>query len=347
MKSLSARLVPFVLLVALAAHAAAADRVFPAGDWEVAKPESQAMSGETLAKIEQWHKDNGSKTGLIVRHGRIVGEWYFGDTKPDTKLLVYSTTKSFASTAAGLAIAQGKLKLDSKLGEFFPYATPEEKREITVRQLLSMISGTHSDNDVLKRDDLFTYALHDLPMDKKPGTGWVYNNSGLSLLSPIVHEATGKNIDDLLDEEIFQKIGIRREDWSWETRGDMPIPYSGLHITARSLARFGLLFLNNGNWNGQQLVSADWVAEATGTSQDLNKAYGYLWWNNTQGVWRDVPKDAYAAMGRFDNDMLVVPGLDLIVIRQVGDDTAANRTVRIAELFNLAASACEDRSAEE
>ena len=85
-----------------------------------------------------------------------------------------------------------------------------------------------------------------------PGEKWDYNNSGLSLLGPVVHKATGQNIDQILDEQVFKKIGIPREDWTWEDRDGMPIPYSGLHITARSLARFGLLFLNKGTWQRQQ-----------------------------------------------------------------------------------------------
>ena len=344
MKPLFARVMLCALLTLLAALPAAAQTVFPGDQWTVDTPESQSMSPEIVAQVGQWLEDNGSKTGMIVRHGRIVGEWYFDDATPDSKYLVYSTTKSFASTAAALAIAEGKLTLDSKVGEFFPEAAPPEKREITVGQLLSMTSGAKSDNGVLGRDDLFDYVLNELPMVAEPGTKWQYNNSGLSLLSPVVHQATGKNIDELLDEHVFQKIGISSDSWSWEERDGMPTPYSGLHITARSLARFGMVFLNNGMWNKQKIISADWVAKATSPSQDLNAQYGYLWWNNEPDKWSDVPADAYAALGRFSNDMLVVPSLDLIVIRQVGDDSGSNRQVNIAELFALACSAVKDKS---
>jgi CubicO group peptidase (beta-lactamase class C family)/glucose/arabinose dehydrogenase len=318
--------------------------VFPVDDWQVAKPEAQAMSSAGLEKVRDWLKDHGSKTGMVVRHGQIVGQWYFDDAKPDSKYLVYSTSKSFASTAAGLAIASGKLKLDSKVGDFFPDANPPTKRDITVRQLLSMTSGAHNDNMILSRQDLFSYVLNELPMDFVPGEKWDYNNSGLSLLSPVVHKATGQNIDQILDEKIFQKIGIARDEWTWEDRDGMPIPYSGLHITARGLARFGLLFLNKGSWRGKKLLSPDWVTMATHTSQELNKRYGFLWWNNGTDAYPGVPTDAYAAMGRFDNDMLIVPSLDLIVIRQVGDDTGADRQIKIGELFALAVSAVSDMS---
>jgi CubicO group peptidase (beta-lactamase class C family) len=343
MKPALARLCLLVLLL-LSARLVPAQTVFPTDDWQVATPESQSMSADKVAQVGEWLKANGSKTGLVVRHGRIVGEWYFDEAKPDSKYIVYSTTKSFSSTAAGLAVAAGKLKLDSKLGDYFPAAMPESKRDITVRQLLSMTSGAHSDNAQLNRSDLLPYILNDMPMDAAPGTKWEYNNTGLQLLSPIIKEATGQTIPELLDEGVFKKIGIKGEDWSWEERSGVPLVYSGLHITARSLARYGLLFLNGGMWNKNKVISADWVAEATRASQELNPRYGYLWWNNSNGAWPSVPKDAYAAMGKFSNDMLVVPSLDLIVIRQVGDDSGANRQIKIDELFALATGAVNDVS---
>ena len=184
-----------LLLILLATVPAGAQSVFPGSDWQVDKPENQSMCAAVLEKVGEWLKDNGSKTGLVVRHGRIVGEWYFDEAKPDSKYIVYSTTKSFASTAAGLAIAAGKLKLDSKVGDFFPDATPSEKREITVRQLLSMTSGAHNDNgDLDKRRPVSIRALRVADGLRRRATKWDYNNSGLSLLGPVVQKATGKNI---------------------------------------------------------------------------------------------------------------------------------------------------------
>ena len=105
------------------------------------------------------------------------------------------------------------------------------------------------------------------------------------------------------------------------------------------------MFLNNGKWQDRQLVSAAWVAEATAPSQDMNKTYGYLWWTNNVDPksnalkWKGVPTDAYAALGAFNNSMLMVPGLDLIVIRQVGDDSVNKRKMDIGELWKLAVDA--------
>ncbi|MBS0210080.1 MAG: serine hydrolase [Planctomycetes bacterium] len=322
--------------------AAAEPTAWPMPEWSVAKPETQQMSSAGLDRVGQWLKEHGSKTGLVVRHGRIVGEWYFDDATQSTPYLVYSTSKSFASTAAHLAIADGKLTLDSKVGEFVPDVKPEAKRNITVRQIISMDTGVHNNKDLHNMDKLFSYAMYEAPLDFEPAAKWDYNNTGLALLAPVLKKATGQEVDQILEQKLFGKIGIARGDWTWEQREGRSLPYSGLHITARSLARFGLLFLNEGRWQDQQLVSTAWVKEATGPSQELNKSYGYLWWNNTTGKWKGVPADAYAALGRFDNSMLVVPSLDLVVLRQVGDDTAGNHKMDIGELWRLACEACTD-----
>ncbi|HEX4146705.1 MAG TPA: serine hydrolase [Pirellulales bacterium] len=334
-------------LFAVAAADDAKDRaVFPAADWKTAKPVSQGLSAAGVARVGEWLQQNGSKTGLMVRHGRIVGEWYFDGTDPTTQLLVYSTTKSFSSTATGIAIADGKLKLDTPLGQFFPDVQPPEKKQITVGQILSMTTGLRNNGRLMEIADPFSHAMLEAPLDARPGEKWDYNNTGLSLLTPLFHAATGQGIDEFLDARVFRPIGITPADWSWDRSADQPLPYSGLHITARALARFGLLVLRDGRWQKRQIVPAAWLASAARPSQSLKKEYGYLWWNNTQGKWPGVPADAFAAMGRFENEMLIVPSLDLIVIRQVGDVTGHEPKVNIAELFHLAVDAVDDRPAE-
>ena len=322
---------------------AAEPAVWPVPEWQTAMPASQQMSAAGLEKVRDWLKAAGSKTGLVVRHGRIVGEWYFDDAKPTSRYLVYSSSKSFASTAAGLAIYDGKLKLDTTVGEVLPDVMPPEKRQVTVRQLLEMTSGVHKDPKTHSMDDLFSHSLYRAPMDDKPGEKWDYNNTGLAILSPVIKKATGQELDQLLNTRVFQPIGIGADDWTWETREGHALSYSGLHITARAFARFGLLFLRDGKWQDRSVVPAEWVAMATGPSQKLNPSYGFLWWNNTTNKWPGVPTDVYASLGAFDNNMLIVPSLDLIVIRQIGDDSAAKRKLKIGELYTLAVEAIEKK----
>ena len=152
-------IVASLMIPAWPAGAAPQETAWPVPDWQTASPESQNLTPEGVDRVRGWLKDHGSKTGMVVRHGRIVGEWYFEDAKPDSQYLVYSTTKSFSSTAAGLAIADGKLKLDTKVGDVLRGVELQGKRDITVRQLLSMTSGVHNNPDINDREDLFHYAL--------------------------------------------------------------------------------------------------------------------------------------------------------------------------------------------
>jgi CubicO group peptidase (beta-lactamase class C family) len=327
---------PFIsslLLVALSVPLASAQSVFPGEDWETASPASQGMNADGLEKARAWLESHNSKSGVVIRHGRIVAEWYFSDATPKSKFAAYSTSKSLSSMATGLAIADGKLALDHTVGQYVPDATPAAKKTVTVKQLLSMTSGVHNNPNVPQREDLFSYAVKEAPMDHEPGTKWDYNNTGLALLSPVFHKATGQQIDDYLTERVFRPIGIRSDDLTWERREGLAIPYSGCHTTARSLGRIGLLVLHHGKWRDKQIVPAAWLAESIAPSQELNKSYGYLWWNNTTGKWPDVPKDAYAALGKWDNNIFVCPSLDLVVIRQ--SDLAPGKDHKIAEYYQL------------
>jgi len=321
----------------LVASAARAEGVFPGQDWETATPASQGLSAEKLDQAREWLASHNSRSGLVVRGGRIVAEWYFQEADRNSKFAAYSTSKSLSSMATGLAIADGKLTLDGTVGQQLPDVQPAGKKEITVKQLLSMTSGVHNDPGIGQRQDLFTYALGQAPLDHPPGTKWDYNNTGLALLSPVFQKATGKPIDEYLKERVFAPIGIPDGDWTWERKEGYAIPYSGCHINARGMGRLGLLVLNHGQWSGRQVVPADWLKESVGPSQDLNPSYGYLWWNNTTKKWPNVPKDAYAALGRWDNNILIVPSLDLVVIRQ--SDLAPGQGHQIAEYFAIVCDA--------
>lgn len=326
-----------LLAVVLCARGAAAQTVFPGDDWETATPASQGINADGLEKAKAWLESHNSKSGLVIRHGRIVAEWYFGDASPKSKFAAYSTSKSLSSMATGLAIADGKLALDHTVGKYIPDAAPEGKKAVTVKHLLSMSSGVHNDPMVGQREDLFTYATKLVAMDHEPGAKWDYNNTGLALLSPVFHKATGKQIDELLTDRVFRPIGIRAEDLTWERREGLAIPYSGCHTTNRSMGRIGLLVLNHGKWNGKQIVPAEWLKESITPSQELNKSYGYLWWNNTTNKWPNVPKDAYAALGKWDNNIFIAPSLDLVVIRQ--SDLAPAKGHQIAEYYQLVCDA--------
>jgi len=325
----------------MAAATASAQTVFPKAEWEMATPESQGIDGSVLEQARAWLASHNSKSGLVIRHGRIVAEWYFQGADARSRFAAYSTSKSLSSIAIGLAIADGKLTLDQTVGESLPEARPAQKKDITVRQLLSMTSGVHNDPGIGQRETLFRYAVQEAPLDHVPGTKWEYNNTGLALLSPVFAKATGQQIDAYLTDRVFHPIGISPDDMTWEHRENLALPYSGCHTTARSLGRIGLLVLNEGTWDGKSVVPKAWLRDSIVPSQDLNRSYGYLWWNNTTGKWRNVPQDAFAALGRWDNNIFVVPSLDLVVIRQ--SDLAPAAGHNIGEFYEIICRAVSKR----
>lgn len=331
-------LLALVLCVAWACGLAA-QTVFPQGDWDIATPASQGMSAEKLNAARDWLESHNSRSGLVIRHGRIVAEWYFDGADRHSQFPAYSTSKSLSSLATGLAIADGKLALDHTVGRYVPDAAPESKRGITVKQLLSMSSGVHNNPNIGMREDLFTYALREAPMDHAPGEKWDYNNTGLALLSPVFYKATGQQIDAYLKERIFTPIGITTDDWAWEHREGFALPYSGCQLTARGMGRIGLLVLNRGQWNGKVLIPENWLKDSVAPSQEMNPSYGYLWWNNTTNKWPEVPKDAFAALGRWDNNIHIIPSLDLVVIRQ--SDKAPGKGHQIGDYVRLVCEAVE------
>ena len=326
-----------LLVVILCIQAAAAETAWPAEDWETATPASQGVDAQGLETARAWLESHNSKSGVVIRHGRIVAEWYFGDADRQSKFAAYSISKSLSSMATGLAIADGKLDLDHTVGKYFPDASPESKRAVTVKQLLSMTSGVHNDPGIVGREDQFSFSLQTAAMDYEPGAKWDYNNTGLALLSPVFQKATGKTIDEFLGDRVFCPIGIRPQDWKWERYEGYALPYSGCHMTARSLGRIGLLVLHQGKWNDKRIVPASWLAESVAPSQELNKSYGYLWWNYTVNRLPGVPQDAFAALGRWDNNIFVVPSLDIVVIRQ--SDLAPGKDHKIAEFYQLVCDA--------
>lgn len=334
MRGLSWLVVSFCVTWLTTAHA---QTVYPGADWETATPASQGMSTAQLDRARDWLADHHSRSGLVIRHGRIVAEWYFAGADRTSKFAAYSTSKSLSSLATGLAIADGRLSLETTVGEFIPEVAPAEKGAITVQQLLSMTSGVHNNPSIGQRNDLFQYTIREAPLDHVPGTHWEYNNTGLALLSPVFQKATGQQLDAFLDARVFKPIGITADDWSWETREGYALPYSGCHINARAMGRLGLLVLQRGRWQDRQLIGKEWLKASVAPSQDLNKSYGYLWWNNTTSKWPQVPGDAYAALGRWDNNILIVPSLDLVVIRQ--SDLPPGQDHRIAEYFALVCAA--------
>lgn len=261
----------------------------PGDEWETADPASLGFDAAALDQLSAQAEAGGSNCLVVVKDGKIVEEDYYNGATADAPQEVWSATKSYSSTLVGIAQDEGLLSIDDLATEYIPEWEGTPSAEVTVRNLIANDSGRHYDyeTDYLRMaggaPDKTQFAI-DLDQDAPPGTVWKYNNSAIQTLDRVLTEATGMTADEYADAKLLDPIGMTSSSMSKDPTGNT-LTFMGLQSTCRDMARFGVLMLNRGNWGGEQIVSEAWVDDATGqASQELNGAYGYLWWLNREGV---------------------------------------------------------------
>ena len=297
---------------------------WPTTEWLNSTPEAQGMDSALLSQMLDYinYKEFNLDSIIVVRNGYIVLEEYpdpgFTEKSPHN---LYSVTKSITSALIGIAIDKGYINdVDQKVIDFFPNKTilnlDSRKQRMTLEHLLTMSSGFKWEGP----DDMLhswgkavlsgnpVEAILNQPMDYEPGTTWYYNGGCSHLLSAILTATTGNTTLDFAREYLFGPLGIRSVTWPTDPQG---IYYGGqdIWLKPRDMAKFGYLFLNNGFWDGEQIISEDWVVNSTKPSFALNDvdAYGYQWWINQ-------PLGAYYAYGFDEQRIYVIPDYDLVII---------------------------------
>lgn len=279
---------------------------------------------------------------LVAKDNQLIYEEYFAGqpiyeahTNWNKHALhrLHSVTKSFNSALIGIAVDQYGLSIDDPVRNFFPEV--EEiywegmKSDITVEHLLTMSSGLRwdewsfsyddprNDHYGLSRSDHWVHYILELPIEDVPGSKFLYN-SGLSItLGEIVRRHTGKDVGLFAKEHLFDPLGIDNIQWDtspnsiYQTGG-------GLRLRPRDMLKFGLLYLNNGVWDGQQVVSADWVDKSS-KSQGPNRGYSFQWWLQTYFI-PGGRYMAYLAAGRGGQYIIVVEELNAVVVFTAGND---------------------------
>lgn len=294
----------------------------PAPALDRATPESQGVSSsainafiDSVAAAEQIELHS----LMILRHDTVIAEGWWAPYTPDQVQLLYSLSKSFTSTAAGLAQAEGLLSLDDKVVDIFPEhagaVVDPRSGELTLRQLVRMATG-HRD-DALERayaiapDDLVRGFLS-VPLDEEPGSIFCYNNVATFVVGAAVQKRSGQSLVDYLTSRLFQPLGIENCYWQADSQG-RNLGFSGLHLTTESIARFGKLIIDGGRIGDRQLLDPGWLAEATSyqtdngseANSDWNQGYGYQFWMSRHGFRGD------GAYGQF---CIVLPEQDALVI---------------------------------
>jgi CubicO group peptidase (beta-lactamase class C family) len=288
-------------------------------------PERQGISSAAvLAFVEAADREIDQMHGFVlVRHGHVVAEGWWSPYDARTPHVLYSLSKSFTSTAVGLAIAEGKLSLDDEVLKFFPEEAPAEPspnlRSMRVRDLLRMSSGNQTEAPLLDwdgqdpsmRDASWVRRFLAHPVPFKPGTHFLYNSPATYMLSAIVQKVTGATVLDYLRPRLFDPLGFESPVWVASPQGVTAGAY-GLSVRTEEIARFGQLYLRKGVWDGRQLIPSSWVEEATARQtsngsapkSDWDQGYGYQFWRSRHG-WRGD--------GAFGQFCLVVPELDAVV----------------------------------
>ncbi len=314
---------------------------FPAATWPRADAASAGFDPNVLSAIAADAEARDSNCLVVVRHGAIVAEWYWNGTDPTSTQNVFSVTKSLTSTLVGVAQAAGDLHIDDLASKYIPQWVGTTSGGVTVRDLLSNDSGRHWDAATDYRQmhaarDRTGFAVS-LGQDSPPGATWVYNNAAIQTLDAVLKVATDMPVATYAEKKVLAPVGMRHSQMSPDPSGNT-IVSSGLRSTCEDLARFGYLFLHDGQWNGTQIVPAEWVHAATAQpSQALNAAYGLLWWLNRTGAINanplhpssaaeaaaltpsrllpTAPEAMYWALGFGGQVVQVDPGSDTVVVR--------------------------------
>ncbi|HEY2959066.1 MAG TPA: serine hydrolase [Actinomycetota bacterium] len=275
---------------------------------------------------------------LVVHHDRLVYERYLGGADRGTRQTSFSVAKSFVSTLVGIAIDERLIgSVTDPVTRYLPELAARDQRfaRITLRDLLTMSSGIRyweTDLPWPWADDTFTYygvnlreiALDRTVIERPPGKVWHYNNYHPLLLGMVLERATGMPVSDYMASRLWQPLGAEGDaSWNLDSeRSGFEKMESGLNATPVDFARFGLLALHQGTWNGHRIVSKEWIRAATAadTSTDPARHYQYFWWVDTQR-----PGRLYA-LGNYGQYIYVAPDADAVVVRFGRDWGVDNRT---------------------
>ncbi|PSR57389.1 serine hydrolase [Adhaeribacter arboris] len=286
-------------------------------------PEQQGLSSTAiLAFIKAVEEKNlGLHSLMVVRNGQVVAEGWWAPYAPGLKHTLFSLSKSFTSTAIGLAVAEGKCKVSDKVISFFPDDQPAEVSPnlaaMRVKDLLTMTTGHEKDTIpplLQEKSGGWTRKFLSLPVEREPGTYFLYNTGATYMLSAILQKVTGQTVLDYLTPRLFQPLGIEGADWESSPDGINAGGF-GLRIRTEDIAKFGQLYLQKGQWNNKQIIPAAWVEEATKYQvpnaasttpvHDWNQGYGYQFWRSQHNTYRGD-----GAMGQY---CLVMPEQNTVI----------------------------------
>ena len=296
-----------------------------AGQLPRSLPEAQGVSSRGI--LDFVNAIETSKLNLhslmVLRHGKVLAEGWWAPYAPHLKHTLYSLSKSFTSTAIGLAVDEGRLSVEDKVLSFFPKDTPAtisgNLEKMRVKDLLTMSTGHAKDSTPSLReagDSNWVRSFLALPVEHEPGTFFVYNSGATYMLSAIIQKITGMTLLEYLSPRLFKPLGIEGADWEVDPNGIHTGGW-GLRVKTEDIARFGQMYLQKGMWNGKRILSEKWVIDATSKQvnskggsaraddNDWQQGYGYQFWR--------CRHDAVRGDGAYGQYCIIMPKQDMVI----------------------------------
>jgi CubicO group peptidase (beta-lactamase class C family) len=316
-------------------------RAWPGSQWDRVAPAEAGIDQAALDALAADAEASGSRCLAVFRDGELVADWYWKGSEPTTESEAWSVTKSITATLVGIAQDEGHLDIDQPASDFITEWQGTDSESVTIRNLISNDSGRYHDNATdygqmaAIAPDKTAFSI-ELGQEFEPGTDWVYNNAAIQTLEAVLERATGVPVDQYASEKLFGPTGMA-SDMTFDHAGNTLV-FMGMQSSCLDLGRFGLMYMRDGEWDGEQVLSEEFVDEATAPSQDLNPSYGYLWWLLGSGDRATAAGQGslgdgaagYAALGLGDQVMAVFPEDDIVVTR-MGDAGGTFGAAEISE----------------
>ena len=279
-------------------------------------PEAQGVSSGALMQfVDALNQIDGMHGVVVVRHGQVIAEGWWAPYEASHQHVLYSLSKSFTSSAVGFAVAEGKLSIDDLVLKYFPDDAPADPsanlKAMRIRDLLMMSTG-HQDEPPKDPDVISPKTFLAQPVPHLPGTHFKYNTPASFMLSATVQKVTGQTVLDYLRPRLFEPLDIEHPVWDTNFQG-ISLGGYGLRVHTEDIAKFGLLYLHHGNWQGKQLLPEKWVTMATSRQtsngsnpdSDWNQGYGFQFWR--------CRHNAFRGDGAFGQYCVVMPDQDAVV----------------------------------
>ncbi len=298
---------------------------WPTGGWQSTTPEQQGMDSGSMADMIDYIADGDYpiRSITVVRKGYLVMEAYFHPFEKGLWHVIHSCSKSVLSSLVGIAVRQGQIRdeginvLDT-FSNISPANTDERKEAMQLKHLLTMSTGMNARDSYLygwegltgmRNSSNWTRYVLDLPMLNVPGTVFDYSNCSSYLIAALLHRVTGQNGLDYAHAFLFNHLGVAEGEVMWPLSPEGVVyGYGEIRMQPLDMAKFGLLYLHRGRWDGTEVVPEPWVNKSTKTqmtANTLSNGYGYQWWVDENGY--------FMAMGYGGQYIIVNPALDLVV----------------------------------